>query len=485
MSVSTPGDRAKPIPSQARLHFQPSVTISFAAAIAFALFHYFEIEMSISTAAMLSTAVGILALIMGSKFLVNGLWSAAGISLVLLILFHLGIFPELIFREYSTSAIVNRWLLSTATVDASFLSSAGILSFLSGAILVQGSSKTRESTKNEIRHSTSRESSRPKDRLGTILGTVGSSFTVIGCFAWMRFAITAGLSPQSNYIDYLNTQENEPFLQLIYYFIGLGMVLACVGSGNFLRKIAFIVFLIFAVWGFPVGLRGEVLFPLASAASILALRRRMPGSRLSIIVATLLLMLIAAVSVSRQQGIDKLTDITTYSPLAALAELGSSIRVVNVMSEWHSSGGYEWAGIWPYWNPTADAVLRLVFRVAPDPYHLETYLSSQIAENVGQIGGSVLASAFHSFGPIGMIVLMSMWGLTLTLVEVKAHENILMAALLGGLTFGFQQQIRNDFASLPVIAILLFFIVLFCLVLNLILPQKSTSYTERKSIGPK
>lgn len=454
------------------IRFRPIVLLTLAGSVSYALLYLFEIYIELKSASVLATSVAMFSILVGSKYLRSGLWSAAGISLVLLNLFNLGIFPELIFREDSTSLIVNRWLGLSPTVAASFLASSGILAFLSGSILFDQMNATSYTDFYKKRFNHRHSQKYLVSRTGRIFGLAGSAMTILGCVAWIRFAINSGITIKSGYVDYLDSQSSEPYLQLIYYCIGLGLVLACVSPANSLTRIAFAIFIIFAVWGFPVGLRGEVLFPLASAASVLAVRIRMPKAGPMVVVSGILLMLIAAVSISRQEGVEKLGDISTYSPLAALAELGSSIRVLTVMSEWHPPGSGDWAGLSPYLNPTVDSVLRLVFRSSPNPENMDAYLSTQIAENIGQIGGSVIASAFHSFGILGMILIMISWGMLLSHLELLAVRNVYMLTLLGGLTFAFQQQIRNDFASMPVISIMLIVIIAICWLTDIVLPKK-------------
>ena len=70
-------------------------------------------------------------------------------------------------------------------------------------------------------------------------------------------------------------------LPLTYFGIGLGLAVMAVGRPSHWRRAAGILFAAWALVAFPLGLRGEVLFPLAGALAVASLRRPPFGLEIS------------------------------------------------------------------------------------------------------------------------------------------------------------------------------------------------------------
>ena len=68
----------------------------------------------------------------------------------------------------------------------------------------------------------------------------------------------------------------------------------------------------------------------------------------------------------------------------------------------------------------------------------------EIANRVGQIGGSPVAEAFHNFGTVGVVLFMAVLGALLVRLERRSD------AVVGVVLLPLLIQVRNSFAPVPV-----------------------------------
>ena len=273
----------------------------------------------------------------------------------------------------------------------------------------------------------------------------------LGAAGWVAVSVAQGGVGLlvSDYETFLSTTARMP-PTMAYFAIGVGMTLLALGERGSVRLAGFAVFGAWALVAFPLGLRGEVLFPLVTAL-VVAARRRLPLSTVRVTVLALgLLVAIALVKDLRQTGVANAggTSSESVNPLAALTELGSSLRPVYEVVTWADQGEEPMYGA-TYWAPFDRAVTGVVplWKRVPAEQD-DRIMNVVVARRVGQIGFSVVAEAYRNFGQAGVIVVMALIGALLAWME-SWPATPTRAAVLGLVMVELLFQVRNDFIAVP------------------------------------
>jgi oligosaccharide repeat unit polymerase len=401
------------------------------------------IALPTKTLSAIASAIGVAAIVVISRAFPRSNWSMPAVCITILALFHLGALPELSLGEKSSLQWTNDWIFTPLGSKAIWAGLVGVVSCTVGALFggFFGSSDHPEIEQNA------------DEKWSKSLSLTGCALVCAGLAGWLYFAFKAGLTPGSSYLYYLGIKQIFP-LQLVFYLFGVGFPWACIKTDWAPSKVAIAVFVAFGLFAFPIGLRGEVLFPLAAAAAILAFKHRLPKGPLTLVLATVLLAAIAAISATRAKGLSNVQlAFADFSPLKAMAELGSSLRVVASVISWQlARGEHQYYGS-TYLYPLLDSFRRYILFVPFPPENQRFFFNAVIADRVGTIGGSMIGEAILNFGYPGMIVIMFLAGLALARLNVIAKGPRLMA-VAGVFMFMFMVHVRNGFADLPLILLL-------------------------------
>lgn len=368
-----------------------------------------------------------------------GFWAITTIFAVVIAVFHvgmalfalLGIPPEIDGEEAP-------WFYSDLTPVAMWLVALAMLAYALAVCLVPPR-RAQPGRPPAERPPTSK----PISVAGMLL-VVGNVLLWIGLTA-MTLGPTFFLS---SYNDYLGATATLPF-DYILPWLGLGMALTGAGDERRQTRISLGAFALFALLAFPIGLRGEVLFPLAAYVGLRARRHAMPGAVWVVISAVVLLSVIGVVKDLRQVGLDQADQVaTSANPLAAVGELGGTINVVEMSLRWHVDNHEPYRGGDTYWGPV-DRLMRqglgLPYPEADYDYRL---MNSEIGAREGPIGGSVVAEAHHNFGTSGVLVVPFLLGLGLALLErIRPHPYV--DAVIGVLMLNLLTHVRNAFTPVP------------------------------------
>ena len=281
---------------------------------------------------------------------------------------------------------------------------------------------------------------------------LGFSLTAVSILAWFLIIVKyGGLSTLvSPYMEFLDTTKELP-LKFTYFGIGLGLTLVNVGQGTVLRKWCFSIFGIWALISFPLGLRGEVLFPLVGAVVVASLRAPVIKLRWLAVFVLVILFVISVAKVVRMSGLSgELTTISISStnPLDALAELGGSLRPVTETVRWITQGESPIYGT-SYWAP----VERMFQRIIPlwdripstEDYRL---LNVLIQHRVSTIGYSPVAEAYYNFKQLGPIIFFGLLGMMLGWID--QYKGSIANQLTGAVIIvPLLINIRNAFTQVP------------------------------------
>ncbi|WP_226532015.1 O-antigen polysaccharide polymerase Wzy [Microbacterium paraoxydans] len=381
-----------------------------------------------------------------SRSMAAGFWSPAALFLLVLAIFHIslvvhmltGVDPELPrLADYA-------WFDGPAGAAALHLTSIGMAAYTAAALL-----------RVALHHDRVRVARDDDDRLAARFAGIGAFVLLVGVLGWFWIASsTVGFGGiTGSYQSFLAaTQATD--IHLTYPLIAVGLGLAVMTPLRALQKVALVLFAVFAVFGFFLGLRGEVLFPLAVAVSIMATRRKMPNFALVAIGGLLLLTLINAAKQIRQAGLGEsgfsLQDAT---PLAALSELGQTMRVVATVVNWHEFGGEPFRGGDTYTVAVSRLAEQLFLSERPSAATDFRLFNVEISTRAGNIGGSMIGEAYHNLDVGGVALVLALAGLLFASFSL-GRRSPLELALYVVIAVPLYNHIRNSFVPvIPSIAV--------------------------------
>ncbi|GAA5135729.1 O-antigen polysaccharide polymerase Wzy [Thalassotalea piscium] len=277
------------------------------------------------------------------------------------------------------------------------------------------------------------------------------------------FAIGFGTGALSSYGAYLEIVKKSPLITLIfvyiYLFIGMSIVFV---AASYREGFGYTYFIVFAIWGllaFKVGLRGEVMFPTAVTAAILG-RRRIPLKTHKLFLAVTL-MLFATIIVKNARISGDYSSVDNINPLNAIAEMGSSLRAIEEVITWRNTG-FELLNGESYWAPI-ERQLALFLPIERLPsLQDKRLLNVVVMEKAGPIGFSPVAEAYANFGEKGIIIMSLVLGGLFAKLD-RISSTLRSDILIGVAIIPLFVMIRNSFAFIPVqifIGLVLAFIIL-------------------------
>jgi hypothetical protein len=381
----------------------------------------------------------------------GGFWAPATLFLAVVGVFHLGLLANILtgIDPAFPRASDYQWYAGAPGVLALFLVTIGICSYVVSALLIL------------CRRSGAGRRRSDDEALTLRISRAGAAVLLLGTAGWFVIASSrVGLGGLvGSYQSFLEATATSD-INLTYLVIGVGLGLTMMSPLRGIAAPAVAMFGIFAAVGFFLGLRGEVLFPIAVAAGVLARRRRMPSAVLAVVASVLVLMMVSAAKQIRQVGLAQAgIDLSGATPLSALSELGSTLRVVATVAEWHSAGEAFRMG-----DTYTVSVTRFLEQfwgarvAAADDLRL---FNVEIARRAGNIGGSVVGEAYHNFSVPGVVIAMCLLGVIFASFS-RDRLSAVQTAVYVVVAVPLFNHIRNSFV--PVIPAVLVGLVLLILV---------------------
>jgi len=370
-------------------------------------------------------------------------WSPASLFFIVLSLFHVGLALFWIFGIDPGFVRPDDyiWYQGDAGIEALTIVSVGLAAYVLGFVFFIAIRRTADQTLESFAHSSR----------AAQFSSVGAVLTIVGVIVWFFVGYSVGGVSIffDSYANWLSQTGSSGILPLAYGAIGLGLGLTVIAPARRLGKAALLFFGVYAVVAFFLGLRGDVLFPLAVAVSVIAFRRRMPSTAVALGSTVGVLLLISAVKTIRQIGVAaNAFNWTSADPLSAIGEMGQTLRVVAVVSQWHAQGEhYELGATYTV------SIARLFEQLFEPQSRLPAasdfrLMNSEIMAREGPIGGSVVAEAYHNFAIPGVVVVLLIIGIVFAAMSNMrlTAARVAVYVCVGYALFG---HIRNSFV--PVI----------------------------------
>lgn len=370
------------------------------------------------------------------------IWSIPGTYFVVLCLFHFGIpitasFGLLAdnFREYIVG-----WYYSPSTNYAIVLACMGLVSGILGVCIAH--------LLPEIQTPTESSASDAYEKLATRVGLLLVALSVIG-WLWLLVGTNGLAILASPYASYLEAKTTLNLIGWTYFGLCLGMVFLAASRPSFGRTFGFVLCIVYGMIALPMGLRGEILFPLGATLVVLARKRVLISTFQTVTLLIVALSTISALRDIREVGLGKLElSEIQISPVAGINELGSSLRPVTEVVRWHEVMGEDFVYGASYLAPLERQLVYVFPGWRRMPGYLdERLLSVWIQNRVGAIGFSPIAEGYRNFGIVGVILAMFLTGLLLGRMELWPVD-IVHELVVGTVFVPILIQTRNDFGHI-------------------------------------
>lgn len=371
------------------------------------------------------------------------MWSPSSVLFLIFFLFHCGLAVVLSFSTVPEDAYdLKYWFSRRETRSALWLVMVGVTSYAAGVGLARAF---------RMQRSTAPTPPGVPDLDNNAVAALGAALVVFAVSLWFLNALVTG-GPGllvGSYREFLDAANNNVIL-VAYYTVNAGVVLVAATSKTRWHRPAWIAFGLFALVGFPLGLRGEVLFPLATAAAIASSRGFRMRTGRAIVLIVLLLAGISMARQMRQVGVGSLSfrEISGH-PQDALIELGTSLHPVQQVVLWHDRGEAFAHGA-TYWAPVDRFIYYFIPGWTRPPIDLdERMMSVVIAERAGPIGFSIVAEAYHNFASEGVVVILLVVGFLFGRIDLRSPSRR-HQIWVGTLLLAVLSHVRNPFVGVPV-----------------------------------
>lgn len=413
-----------------------------------------------------------------------GIWAPASTYLLVLVLFHFGLTSVYGFGLLSEAAYdsYSSWLFSQDTPAALLTATIGVASCSAGIHIADITSSRNSSHLN---------AGTMESRMGVshdyYLRLVGSVITILASIMWFCFVFLAGGISLllATYREYLDATATFP-MGYVWIISGIGLSFLA-ASGTAFRQLrqltcaAYGSFLLFSLCALPLGLRGEILFPVLAACAVASKRGTVPRRRTTILIALTLLLIISGIKEVRQVGIGGTqTSELRGNILDSLTEMGGSLRPTVVVIEWSMEGEATIKGE-SYWAPIDRALCAfLPARVCIPAQDDDRLLNVVVAERVGNIGFSPIAEAFRNFGRGGVVIVLAIIGVILGAISTM-RSGPMRNALAGVILIELLINVRNAFTQVPSHLSLGLSLLLLVLVLGRLFPIRLLNDSAKES----
>lgn len=288
--------------------------------------------------------------------------------------------------------------------------------------------------------------SRAAGNVAPPVGPVAFLMVAGGTALWFREVIASGASlGDTEYSEFTQLGEGS-LLPIAYIIIGLGMALAGAVDSRKWRWATLAFFVLFALPAFAIGIRGNIVIPVACHLVAAARRRRIEPSWRWLVVLVGALAGGALVKAIRnvQSGDVEGGLAELANPMNGLNELGYSIRPTGLVRADLTSGMIP-TGADVYLEPVRRFFLGTIMGL--DTASSEESLiafNAYVRSRAGEIGGTPIAEALRAFDYPGMLWVMAAIALALAILDALPVTKIANAAV-ALYSYPLFLWVRNDF----------------------------------------
>ena len=400
----------------------------------------------------------------------RGLWSPSSVFFLVLVLFHCGLVVPWALGRNPGEAIrdpMELWFFRSSTVSALWLVDLAFVSFFLGS---------RLGSLGRIRIGRPG----PADaELDGIIGVVGAVLLIGSIAMWFALAIQSGGVGLlfGSYDRFLDATFGST-IPHIYRTTDYGAVLLAASPPRRAHRVSVAVYVIWALIALPLGIRGEVMFPVVTALAVIAYRRIPIRAVRTAVIAVAVLAAMAVVRNVRAVGIARVSEAqVSFDPLDGMAEMGTSLRPVEEVVFWHDMGDAFDNGA-TYWAP----IDRSLYYVIPGWTRLpaeedQRILSNVVMDRAGPIGFSMIAEAYRNFAAVGVALVLGLVGWLLARIS-RWPDTRVAQCIAGVVLAAMLAHVRNVFTPVPLQLALGF-----ALIAAIVVVARARSERQRRTVS--
>lgn len=306
-------------------------------------------------------------------------------------------------------------------------------------------------------------------------GRFGLVLFLFGLTVWIYQTWTSGAAVfGGSYTEFLEATGGG-IMPYAYFAISFGLALAGLAHSTVIVRAALLVFVLWALPAFALGLRGEVIIPALLFGVVRARMGRLPFRKRYLMGLVAMLAAGSLVRETRSSGLSAsgVTD-SNLNPLSGVAELGYTIRPLSLVYQWHAMRAEPYVGPGTYLSPFTRLISGRTFdghsvSLESDP----TVFNYVITERVGPIGGSPVAEAFRAGGMPAVLLVMASIGFLCVLMD-RRFSSVLALSAATMFTYVLLVWVRNNVNPIAV-SLLLIAMVSVALWAVLVLSRSSSS----------
>lgn len=264
-----------------------------------------------------------------------------------------------------------------------------------------------------------------------------------------------------DYGEFYESQNSLLSVIFIYFttFISISFLIALLEN----KRSNLVPLLIYFIWGaiaFSMGMRGPVLYPLALALALLLSQKKFRLNFLRFSIGVLILLTAISYKFLERSNLDLSNGV---NPLAAIREMGGSLRPVYEVNLWIAQGMHHFYGA-TYWAPFERLFLSStrIQDVIPATSDMRL-MNNLIMEKAGPYGFSIVAEAFINFSYWGTIIIGLLVGIIFNYFDnlLKNHKITPFILIIAyGIFFHTRQAFVGSY-GVTMIGIIYLFILIF------------------------
>jgi hypothetical protein len=294
----------------------------------------------------------------------------------------------------------------------------------------------------------------PLDEHRRAIGVAGNIVVSLGVALWL-FVVVSRLGFTGFFRDYHEyiAATRGSLVGWSQVLIGFGLSFLAADGRRLRGRIGFKAFLLFAILALPLGLRGEVLFPVAAAVTVSASDRRHEYAVGRIVViAAIVLPLLTLAGLTRHDRSTVLPRfdggdgfVARLDPTDALVEMGSTIRVTVEAIRVEELGVFQFERFQVFQDAARFFAENLGLGESEGRIGV---LLNEFAIGTSGIGSSPVAETYLSGGRSLILIFFAALGSILSLLE-RRRPTAWRDALTGVLLLPLLTAVRNEFAFVP------------------------------------
>lgn len=264
-------------------------------------------------------------------------------------------------------------------------------------------------------------------------------------FSWIIFV--RFISGVSNYTLYAEGNAGSNILNAFFVYgnnlIGFLFVLLSLNK-KYAKKSLFIM-IFWSIFALPIGLRGEVFFPVVMAIPFLIQNEIIKLNIIKLLsIVTIVLTMLSAIFIYRH---GEAVEGTEINPLSTIIEMGGSLRPVYESVKWIENSELNLFYGQTYWAPFERIITKFIPYVDRLPATEDMRLMNVVIfDKAGPYGFSIVAEAFVNFSYIGNLIIGFFCGLLLKSFDNSSNKNnFLIISLIFALFFHIRQSFVGAF----------------------------------------